>query len=134
MQEYSLPSELAGKLIYIYIFHFIYNIYIYNLKGQLRISLVVQWLRIYLPTQETELQSLVQEEPTCHKATKPASHNYRAYILESMPCNKRTHCSETPQLEKVHVKQQRPSAAKNKLKKKKKSTRIFRLASKVLAK
>ena len=36
-----------------------------------------------------------------------------------MPCNKRTHCSETPQLEKVHVKQQRPSAAKNKLKKKK---------------
>ena len=38
-------------------------------------------------------------------------------------------------LERVHVKQQRPSAAKNKLKIiKKRPTRLFRLASKILAK
>ena len=39
-------------------------------------SLVVQWLRICLPMQGTRVQALVQEDPTCHKATKPVHHNY----------------------------------------------------------
>ena len=38
-------------------------------------SLVVQWLRIYLPMQETQVQSLIWEDPTCHGATKSV-HNY----------------------------------------------------------
>ena len=39
-------------------------------------SLVAQWLRICLPMQGTQVRSLVQEDPTCHGATKPASHSY----------------------------------------------------------
>ena len=39
-------------------------------------SLVAQWLRIRLPVQGTQVQALVQEDPTCHGATKPVCHNY----------------------------------------------------------
>ena len=39
-------------------------------------SLVVQWLRICLPMQGTRVQALVWEDPTCHGATRPVSHNY----------------------------------------------------------
>ena len=38
--------------------------------------LVVQLLRIRLPRQGTQVQSLVQEDPTCHGAAKPVCHNY----------------------------------------------------------
>ena len=34
-------------------------------------SLVVQWLRIRLPMQGTQVRALVREDPTCHGATKP---------------------------------------------------------------
>ncbi|KAJ8786202.1 hypothetical protein J1605_006422 [Eschrichtius robustus] len=39
-------------------------------------SLVVQWLRIYLPMQGTRVRALVWEDPTCRGATKPMRHNY----------------------------------------------------------
>ena len=39
-------------------------------------SLVAKWLRIHLPMQGTQAQALVQEDPTCHGATKPMRHNY----------------------------------------------------------
>ena len=39
-------------------------------------SLVAQWLRIHLPMQATRVQALVQEDPTCHGATKPMHQNY----------------------------------------------------------
>ena len=39
-------------------------------------SLVAQWLRIRLPMQETRVRALVQEDPTCHGATKPVHHTY----------------------------------------------------------
>ena len=39
-------------------------------------SLVAQSLRIRLPTQGTQVQSLVREDPTCRGATKPMRHNY----------------------------------------------------------
>ena len=39
-------------------------------------SLGVQWLRIRLPKQGTRVRALVQEDPTCHGATKPVCHNY----------------------------------------------------------
>ena len=38
-------------------------------------SLVVQWLKICLPMQGTWVQSLVWEDPTCHRAAKPV-YNY----------------------------------------------------------
>ena len=39
-------------------------------------SLVAQGLRIRLPMQGTWVRALVQENPTCHGATKPMWHNY----------------------------------------------------------
>ena len=39
-------------------------------------SLVAQWLRICLPVQGTWVRALVWEDPTCHGATRPVSHNY----------------------------------------------------------
>ena len=39
-------------------------------------SLVVQWLRVCLPMQGTRVRALVWEDPTCHGATGPVSHNY----------------------------------------------------------
>ena len=38
-------------------------------------SMVVQWLRIHLPMQGTQVQSLVREDPTCHGANKLIRHN-----------------------------------------------------------
>ena len=45
-------------------------------------SLVAQWSRIRLTMQETRVRSLIGEDPTCHEATKPVRHNYRACALE----------------------------------------------------
>ena len=42
---------------------------------KVRTSLVVQRLGICLPVQGTWVQSLVQEDFTCHRATKPRFHN-----------------------------------------------------------
>ena len=39
-------------------------------------SLVAQWLRICLPMQGMRVRALVWEDPTCHGATRPVSHNY----------------------------------------------------------
>ena len=45
--------------------------------------------------QGTRVQSLVGEEPTCHGATKPVHHNYRACALEPASHN---YWAGTPQL------------------------------------
>ena len=45
-------------------------------KNKIRTSLVVQWLRICLPMQGTQVQSLVWEDPSCRGATKPVGHSY----------------------------------------------------------
>ena len=48
-----------------------------NFKNkQMGASLVAQWLRIRLPIQVTQFQSLVREDPTCRGANKPGRHNY----------------------------------------------------------
>ena len=64
-------------------------------------SLVVQWLRIGLPIQGTWVWALVQEDPTCHGATKHMCHNYWACALEPTSHN----CgARVPQLLKpVHL-------------------------------
>ena len=41
-----------------------------------RASVVAQWERICRPMPETPDHPLVQEDPTCHGATKPIGHNY----------------------------------------------------------
>ena len=48
-------------------------------------SLAFQWLRIHQPIQGTQVQSLVQEDPIHHGATKPTCCNYRgrAYVPRS---------------------------------------------------
>ena len=86
------------------------------LKMAIGTSLVAQWLRIRLPMQGTQVRALVQEDPTCHGATKPVrhnswacalepvSHNYWTHVpqllkpahLESLLRNKRSHCNEKP--------------------------------------
>ena len=38
--------------------------------------LVAQWLRIHLPMQGSQVPSLLPEDPTCCRATKPVHHNY----------------------------------------------------------
>ena len=76
-------------------------------KATLGISLMPQWWRICLPMQETWILSLVQEDPTCRRATKPPHHNYVACTLEPRSCNywspwapepvlssKRSHCNK----------------------------------------
>ena len=37
--------------------------------------LVAQWLGICLPMRGTRVRALVWEDPTCHGATGPVSHN-----------------------------------------------------------
>ena len=39
------------------------------------VSLVAQWSRVRLPMQETWVQSLIQEDPTCHGATELVCHS-----------------------------------------------------------
>ena len=41
-------------------------------------SLMVQWLRICLPMQKTQVQFLVQEDSTCLRATRSMCYNYWA--------------------------------------------------------
>ena len=45
-------------------------------KTENRASLVAQWLRICLLMQGTRVRALVWEDPTCHGAAGPVSHNY----------------------------------------------------------
>ena len=47
-----------------------------------RTSLVIQWLRMHLSMQKTWVQSLVQEDTICCRATKPMYHNYWAHALQ----------------------------------------------------
>ena len=108
-----------------------------HFKTNLGTSLVVQWLRICLPMQVTWVRALVQEDPTCCRATKPVHHNYWALEPTShnywslgtqSPCSTtreatamRSPCTVTksspssPQLEKARAQQRRPNTAKNKL-------------------
>ena len=71
--------------------------------------LMAQWLRIHLPMQETQVQSLIWEEPPCCGATESMHHNYQACALELGICsycslltlepmlhNKRSYLSENP--------------------------------------
>ena len=96
-----------------------------HLKNIYRASLVAQWLRVCLPMQGTRVRALVWEDPTCHRAAGPGSHNYLACAsgacapqqeaaivrgprtaMKSGPC--------LPQLEKALAQKRRPNTAINK--------------------
>ena len=93
---------------------------------------MVQWLRIRLPVQGTQVQSLVWEDSTCLGATKPMCHDYWALALEPtwhnywslralerMLCYKRSHRKEKSahhNQKKAHLQQWTPSIAKTKTK------------------
>ena len=73
--------------------------------------------------QETWIQSLIQEDPTYCRATKPIHHNYWACALELMLHNEKPQQWEAhapqlestpcpPQLEKASTQQGRPGKAK----------------------
>ena len=46
------------------------------IKKMGRASLVAQWLRVCLLMQGTRVRALVWDDPTCHGAAGPMSHNY----------------------------------------------------------
>ena len=50
--------------------------FIHSINSVYGTSLVVQWLRICLPMQGTQVRVLVWEDPTFCEATKPVRHNY----------------------------------------------------------
>ena len=80
-------------------------------------GLVAQWIRICLPVQGTQVQSLVWEDSTCHRATKPKSYNYRSPCTCSprattgkttamrRPCTATKSSPCSLQLEKAHTQQ-----------------------------
>ena len=57
------------------------------LKTQCRTSLVAQRIRTRLPMQETQVQFLVQEDPTYLRATKPTDHHWGPCALGPMSHN-----------------------------------------------
>ena len=65
-------------------------------KRKLQASLVAQWLRIHLPTQETQVRSPVQEDPIYHGATNPMFQNYWACAPEPRSCNYWAHALQSP--------------------------------------
>ena len=92
---------------------------------------MVQWLRICLPMQGTQIQSLVCKDSTRCGWTKPLHHNYWARVPATEPTRPTAWAPQdkhpqweahTPhlesslhssQLEKVHLQQQRLNVAKN---------------------
>ena len=77
-------------------------------ESKAKASLVVQWLRICLPTQRTPVQSLVWKDPPCHGATKSVCHNFWACALQPTSCNCRVHVLQPlkPKLPGAHSLQQ----------------------------
>ena len=99
------PNEFLSSALSTISFH-LTNAYF---KIPLGTSLVAQWLRICLSMQGTWVQSLVWEDPTCRRATKPKRHNYWASALEPASHNYWAH---VPQLLKParleHLQQEKP--------------------------
>ena len=72
---------------------------------------MAQCLRIHLPIQETQVQSVAREEPTCCGANERMRHSYCACALEPGICSycsllalepllhKRSYCNEKPHIE-----------------------------------
>ena len=97
-------------------------------------SVLAQWLRLRLATQETLVRPLVLGDPTCRGALRPCTTaaepvlwspqeaTQGACTPEPVLCSRRSHRGEkprpavkeprSPQAEKAQAQQQRPSTAK----------------------
>ena len=62
----------------------------------LRVSLVVQWLRLQLPMKGTWIQSLIGEDRTCCGATEPMCHNDWPSTATRETTAMRSPCTNTP--------------------------------------
>ena len=56
-------------------------------------SLVIQWIRIFLPVQETWVRYLVGKDSTCPGVTKQL---LKPVYLKPALCSRRSHCNEKP--------------------------------------
>ena len=72
----KLSDQQLKTILYIYRLLYQNLMVTTNQKTTIGASLVAQWLRICLPMQGTQVRALVWEDPTCHGATGPVSHNY----------------------------------------------------------
>ena len=137
----SLNEQDASKLIYQmlgshgtpkYSLHF--RSILWGLPGRsnktaLRSSLAVQWIRIRLSMQGTWVWSLVREDSTCLRATKPIHHIYGAWVLQLLKPKHSRACvlqqekppqweaatkssPYLPQLEKAHTHNKKPAQPK----------------------
>ena len=70
---------IFAKLVLVFLIRLVI-LYITILKFYLGASLVAQWLGIRLPMQGTRVRAPVREDPTCHRAARPVSHNYWACV------------------------------------------------------
>ena len=61
-----------------------------------RASLVVQWMRLCLPMQGTQVWSLVPEDPSCRRAAKPVHHHYQSPCTSGRCSATRSPCSVKP--------------------------------------
>ena len=95
--------EIKVKRFFFFLFPLHDNCFITKIRTkEVGTSLVAQCLWIHLPTQGTQVQALVREDPTCCGATKPVCHNYWACEpqllkparLEPVLHNKRSHRNE----------------------------------------
>ena len=92
----SLRTSASAKLVFS----------TYNVQGEVvgtvdnyknyRTSLVVQWVRICLPVQDTQVQSLDWEYPRALEQLSLCSTTTEPAYLEPVLCNKRRHLSEKP--------------------------------------
>ena len=64
-----------GCLLLLLLFDLLLKVVASAIKTAIRASLVAQWLRICLLMQGTRVRALVWEDPTCHGAAEPVSHN-----------------------------------------------------------
>ena len=77
---------------------------------------VAQWLGVRLPMQETQAQSLSQEDPTCHRACAPQllSLCSRAHALQQEKPLELKSIPNSPQLEKNSCSNKDPAESINK--------------------
>ena len=77
---------------------------------------VAQWLGVWLPMQETQVQSLSQEDPTCHRACAPQllSLCSRAHALQQEKPLELKSIPNSPQLEKNSCSNKDPAESINK--------------------
>ena len=98
---FTTTAPLSGNflvkchfLLYFHSFAFTRNLYhglerfmaLKKKKEKRKGDMVTQWIRSCLPVQGTQVGSLVWEDSTCHRATRPL-HNYWACALEPMSYN-----------------------------------------------